>query len=100
MPDEASRWLMVDQMIQELGALRVDAQIATYDVDLRVAQVVHRAIEAAVRAVDVTVRNPGDDENLLWAWEAIISAQDSVAAIRATSDHSRRIIGRSIALRR
>jgi hypothetical protein len=97
-----NRWRVVDQLLRELGSLRVEAN-RRYQEQPQLEAAVTSAIEGAIRnaadAVDRTI-DADDDEVLIQAWEAVVVAQDTLAARRDESARARQNVTRSLELRR
>jgi hypothetical protein len=75
----SQRWAGVDQLVRELGGLRVWAdRIARADTQRTVVAAAEAAISSAAEAVSRTI-DAEDEEALILAWEAIVQAQDVLA---------------------
>ena len=98
----SDRWGAVDQLIRELGGLRAEATEILHGgrpLEAAVAAAVEQSIRQAADAVDRTI-DGDDDEVLIQAWEAVLLAQNSLAAVRGTAERSRVIVARSQDLRK
>ena len=96
-----SRWGMVDSLMRELGALRNEAR--TLDprlLDDRIVADIDRHIADAAQAIDETIAEPEEEEDLIGVCEAIVVARDRIEALRTAVKRSGAIVERSLALRK
>jgi hypothetical protein len=89
------RWLTIEKLVSELGSVcRSQHDLHNSAVSEHIPEeAVDRAVTDATRVVSMVIAQPevGDDEVVRTAWQAIAVAQDAIAALRQTVEHSRRL---------
>ena len=96
-----SRWGLVDSLMRELGALRNDARaLDPRTLDERILADIDRHIADAAEAIDETITEPEEEDDLIGVCEAIVVARDRIEALRAAVKRSGAIVERSVTLRR
>lgn len=87
----------VDDLIRDLGALRVAADAAQADAIARTA--IEEAIWEATRAIGATIRQPGSLTILVLAQQAVKRTGDLIASLQSEHARSRRIASTAAGLR-
>jgi hypothetical protein len=96
-----NHWLKLDDLLRELGAVRVEADDAKRQLtDDAIRERIERVLREAATAVDDTIDQVANWECLISAWEQLVVAHDTIAAIRARTRESGEMIRASVELRK